>query len=152
MRKYTADNGTTYKIADEPPSLTLPEFYMIAVRNAKNPRIVDWENGLYNVTVRAYGSGFYIKNAAYVILGICNRNHTAHHDWREFQQIKNMLVDPEWVGLEQYPAESNLKDPSNQFYMWCVPKSIIGWGLPGDRSVLTLAQSIAPQRPFPEKS
>jgi hypothetical protein len=40
------------------------------------------------------------------------------HDWRELQEIKNMLVGRENEALEVYPAESRLVDTANQFHLW----------------------------------
>ena len=53
--------------------------------------------------------------------------------------------------MDLYPAESRLVDPSNRFYLWCVPKGVLRWGLPGrKRHVIGPEEAIAPQRPFPE--
>jgi len=40
-------------------------------------------------------------------------------DWRDFQQIKNELVGPEYEAFELYPLESRLVDAANQFHLWC---------------------------------
>lgn len=40
------------------------------------------------------------------------------HDWRELQEIKNMLVGPEHEAVEIYPAESRLVDSANQYHLW----------------------------------
>lgn len=43
-----------------------------------------------------------------------------------------------------------LVDPSHRFYLWCVPPGVLTWGLHvAGRRVLTMRDSIAPQRPFP---
>lgn len=39
-------------------------------------------------------------------------------DWRDMQVIKNMLTSPEHVGVEVYPAESQLVDMANQYHLW----------------------------------
>ena len=39
-------------------------------------------------------------------------------DWRDLQEIKNMLVGPENVGIEIFPAESQLVDSANQYHLW----------------------------------
>lgn len=40
------------------------------------------------------------------------------HDWRELQEIKNLLVGPEHEGVELYPAESRLVDTANQYHLF----------------------------------
>jgi hypothetical protein len=40
------------------------------------------------------------------------------HDWRDMQEIKNMLVGPEHEGLELYPAESRVVDAANQYHLY----------------------------------
>jgi hypothetical protein len=39
-------------------------------------------------------------------------------DWRDLQQIKNMIVGPEHEGMEIFPAESRLVDSANQYHLW----------------------------------
>lgn len=40
------------------------------------------------------------------------------HDWRELQEIKNALTDPEFEAIELYPAESRKVDAANQYHLW----------------------------------
>lgn len=89
------------------------------------------------------------------VLSITATDETSRHDWREFQQLKNMVVGEEWEAVEIYPAESELKDPSNRFYLYCFRKGTIGDRLgagkdmhPG-RVVNGPDGSFAPQREFP---
>jgi len=44
------------------------------------------------------------------------------HDWRAFQQIKNMICGEEREAVEVYPAESRLVDTSNQYHLFVLPK------------------------------
>lgn len=146
---YTADNGTRYAY-EEAPSIIVPEFHLVEIRQS-NPNAEVWENDLYTVIVQRHKKGFFIGNKPYVRLGIINADNSARHDWREFQQIKNLLLGPDWEGIELYPAEDRLVDPSNEFFMWCVPKGVLKVGLPKNtRRVLHPAMAYAPQRPFPE--
>lgn len=109
-----------------------------------------WENPFYYGMLRRYGSGFPIGGGPYAIISITATDETARHDWREFQQLKNWLVGPDWEGIELYPAESRLLDPSNRFYLWCMPLGVIPWGAPeGTRDVRHPRDAIAPQRAFP---
>ncbi|HRH85667.1 MAG TPA: hypothetical protein PLO41_02360 [Rubrivivax sp.] len=51
-------------------------------------------------------------------LSIKRRDRAPVHDWRELQQIKNMIVGDEHEGFEVYPAESRLVDTANQYHVW----------------------------------
>ncbi len=54
------------------------------------------------------------------------------HDWRDLQQIKNELTDPEFDACELYPAESRLVDTANQYHLWVYAdkqaRIPLGWG------------------------
>lgn len=133
-------------VTSEPPSRHVDPT-KIKVENRGNPWL-DWESEHHYGTLRVYQEGFPITGCKFAVIGISNKDETARHDWREFQQLKNLLVNPEWEAVELYPAESRLIDPSNRFYLWCVPKGVFVFGLVG-RNVLDSKQSGAPQRPFP---
>jgi len=108
-----------------------------------------WESIEYYGVVRSMGR---MK-----ILSISATDETARHDWREFQQLKNMLIGHEWEAVEVYPAESELKDPSNRFYLWCFRKGTVldrlgaGMGMKPGREVCGPEKAIAPQRAFPDQ-
>jgi hypothetical protein len=107
-----------------------------------------WTNARYTVSVRRYKKGFFLNNGPYIILGITASDESARHDWRDFQACKSDICGPEWEGIELYPAESRLQDPSNRFYLWCCPKGLLKFG--GTfRDIRTPEEAIAPQRPFP---
>ena len=109
-----------------------------------------WENGFYYGMIRRHADGAPIGGGEYAVISITATDETARHDWREFQQLKNWLVGPEWEALEMYPAESRLLDPSNRFYLWCFRRNVIPWGAPeGARDVRHPRDAIAPQRAFP---
>jgi len=97
--------------------------------------------------------GFVRRSGRMMVLSITATDETSRHDWREFQELKNMLIGPEWEAVEIYPAESELKDPSNRFFLWCFRKGTIadklGAGLPAGRLIIGPEKSIAPQRAFP---
>lgn len=149
-RTYTDDHGVTLTHREAPSLVWEPMRQHGTVRLGNGEEVEHWLNRWYTCSVRRYPSGFPIDDAPYAIVGWTHVSETAHHDWRDAQAIKNDVCGEEWEGLELYPSESRLVDPSNRFYLWVVPPGIVRWGLdvPG-RRVLTMAQSIAPQRPFP---
>lgn len=111
-----------------------------------------WRNAWYEASARSYPAGFPIGGGPYMILGIGHMTERAVHDWRDFQRIKNDICGDEWEGLELYPSESRLVDPSNRYYLWCVPPGVITWGLQTTgRRVWDLEEALAPQRPFPRE-
>ena len=59
----------------------------------------------------------------YVHLDITRRDNRPCVNWRDFQQIKNELVGPEFEGVELFPAESRLVDTANQYHMWVRPQA-----------------------------
>lgn len=121
--------------------------------------VLDCWNGRYSVRVREahYALGDFARNSinteamclAGVVLQICNHDQSAHHDWRDFQRIKSELLGPEWWGFEVYPAESELIDPSNAFYLWCAESLVFRARYFGHtRWTQRPEQAIAPQRAF----
>jgi hypothetical protein len=137
-------------IALEPPSLPWEPLRHVGNEDEAGLHYEVWESSRYSCSVRRYKKGFFVKNSAYIVVGISNADESSKHDWRDFQAIKNQLAGRDWEAIELYPAESRLKDPSNRFYLWCVPKGILAFGLPGGRRVLDADEAIAPQRPFPK--
>jgi hypothetical protein len=43
-------------------------------------------------------------------------------DWRDLQRIKNDLVGPERWACEVFPAESQLVDLRNTYWLWALPE------------------------------
>lgn len=77
-----------------------------------------WVNDEYQVNVDKNPiHGF--KDMTIWHLSIKRRDKSVVHDWRDLQQIKNMLVGTEAEAVELYPAESRLVDTANQFHLWC---------------------------------
>lgn len=106
----------------------------------------EWRNAWYGATVRRSVKVLGVEG---VCIGISNTDQSAAHDWRDFQRIKNDIVGEEWEAVELYPAESRMIDPSNYFYLWCAPKGVFEFGLPGQRLVQAPGRkTVAPQRPF----
>jgi hypothetical protein len=79
-----------------------------------------WVNSRYQVFVRFVQPempGWPIM----VHLSIKSHDREPHHDWRDFQRLKNELVGTDSEALEVYPAEARLVDEANQFHLWCFP-------------------------------
>lgn len=75
-------------------------------------------NDLYQVNVEVVRTPFGEENGDMFWLSIKRRDRAPVHDWRELQQIKNMVVGDEHEGFEVYPAESRLVDTANQYHRW----------------------------------
>lgn len=70
-----------------------------------------WRNDMYQVVVRKVeGEVFH--------LSIKRLDRQPIHDWRDLQEIKNMLIGPEHEAAELYPAESRKVDSANQYHLW----------------------------------
>lgn len=79
------------------------------------------------------------------------------HDWRDLQEIKNMLVGKEYEAIELYPAESRRVDSANQYHLWVFVKDLednvdhpmipVGWT---ERLVMNTPQMNAKQRKLEE--
>jgi hypothetical protein len=93
---------------------------------AGKPELVDpdqielFVNDTYTVCRRVLGDDL-------IWLSIRRNDRSAAHDWRDFQEIKNQLTNPEWEAVEVYPAESRLVDDANQYHLWVMPKIGIGF-------------------------
>lgn len=140
----------TMNIANEPASRTLP--YPSEIR----PYV--WQGGAigkecdigpYLVAVRWDWLGAEPKKdgATYAMLLISRFDGGSVVDWRDMQQIKNIVLGDEWEGVEIFPAESRLKDPSNARFLWCCNRAL-PFGLPGGRAVCDAHEAVAPQRPL----
>lgn len=116
-----------------------------------------WENDKYNVIVyrdpkEAPELPQDTSWPKMIWLSIKRIDKSPIHDWRELQQIKNMIVGPENEAVEVYPAESRMVDVSNQFHLWVFedPKLRLPFGFLG-RAVADETQANkmgAKQRPF----
>jgi hypothetical protein len=61
-------------------------------------------------------------------LSIKRNDKECIHDWRDLQEIKNMICGPECEGLELYPAESRRVDSANQYHLWVLKRGQIPFG------------------------
>lgn len=72
----------------------------------------------FQVNVQLISSPFGAETGDIFWLSIKRRDRAAIHDWRELQQVKNIIVGAEHEAFEVYPAESRLVDTANQFHLW----------------------------------
>ena len=112
--------------------------------------VIHWRNSHYYGVLRKFAAGSPFGGGRYAVLSVTALDESSRHDWRDFQQLKNLLLGPEWEGVELYPAEGRLIDSSNRFYLWCFPGPV-PWGLPDaiGRRVWQAVPGRDPQRPFP---
>ena len=75
-------------------------------------------NDRYQVNVEIVRAPFGEGTSDVAWLSIKRRDRAPVHDWRELQQIKNMIVGEAHEGFELYPAESRLVDTANQYHLW----------------------------------
>ncbi len=103
-----------------------------------------FSNRLYAATLRQYDEGWPFGGGPWAQIGVYCPDGEARHDWRDLQCIKNDLVGPEWEGVELFPAESRLMDPSNYYLLYCAPKIPIGKY--AGRQIALPQNTLAPQR------
>lgn len=85
-----------------------------------------WENTTYQVTVRRHVNGWPFGGGAWCQIGISSHDGEARHDWRDFQKIKNDVCGTDWEGVELFPSEARIMDPSNYYMLWCAPAIPVG--------------------------
>lgn len=135
----------------EPPSLVMDKPVIEQViANGVGYSEYNWTNSTYHGVVRRYSSGFPWGGGPFAVVSLTANDQTSRHDWREFQQLKTLILGPDWEAMELYPAEDRLVDQANRFYLWCVPSGVINFGLSGEhRDVRDMKPGDIPQRPFP---
>jgi hypothetical protein len=77
-----------------------------------------WRNDLYQVVVRKNKTIYDSKEIGMTHLSIKRIDNASIHNWRDLQQIKNMIMNENCIGLEIYPSETNLVDTANQYHLW----------------------------------
>jgi len=129
--------------------------YVLSLPKKQRDNMLDsvaWKNDTYTVAVRDHSYGCQTLKH----LSIKRNDREVIHDWRDLQEIKNMLVGKECEGIEIYPAESRLVDTANQYHLWVFPKGHpIGIGFDkrqvldeGEVHRLIKSMDGAKQRPF----
>lgn len=103
-------------------------------------------NDTYQVALRKQGDG---PLGPLISLSIRRLDRECIFDWRDIQQIKNMLCGPEAEAVQLFPAESRLVDTSNQYYIFCFPKFTFPFGFK-ERLVTEETFGKSKQRHWPE--
>ena len=136
-------------LAKEPPSKPLARPMIVGPYNwGDGARGVLYENDAYSIAVRWDWLGDETETDS-AMLQVSRIDGGSVMDWRDLQAIKSAILGPEWEGVELYPAESRLKDPSNARYLWC-RRTAFPFGMKPPRVVFNSDVAIAPQRPFDE--
>ena len=71
-------------------------------------------NDKYQVNVRKIKSPF----GDMFWLSIKRLDKESIHDWRDLQEIKNLIIGPENEGVELYPSEKRRVDTANQYHLF----------------------------------
>lgn len=84
----------------------------------------------YQVQVRVVESDDHSASPDIVWLSIKRIDKAHVHDWRHLQEIKNMVVGPEYEAIELYPAEERVVDTANQYHLFVFhdPGFRLPWG------------------------
>lgn len=108
--------------------LKLPPGEFIELDVKANPKAPEW-------MTRAFRNNRYtvmIDDNAQTTHGSAIRAMVQKHDdtpitfhWREMQKIKNEIFGDETVAVEYFPAESELQDIHNIYWMWIYPPKVL---------------------------
>ncbi len=81
--------------------------------------------------------------------GRTNDNLPAN-DWRDLQEIKNMIIGPECEAVQLYPADDRVVDEANQFHLWVCrdPKYRFPFGYREGSKIYSCPPLPCRQRPF----
>jgi hypothetical protein len=96
-----------------------------------------WINDEYQVNIDKNAKGFGDQLIIWH-LSIKRLDKEPVHDWRDLQEIKNMLVGREYEAVELYPSSKRVVDTANQYHLWVfyllhgeeedtIPMIPIGW-------------------------
>ena len=110
-----------------------------------------WINDTYQVAIHHNTPNHNMKGIVIDHFSIKRRDKAPIHDWRDLQEIKNMLAGPECEAMEIYPRESRRVDTANQYHLWVFPEDIIipiGWSIRLVSDEVEAEAIGAKQRPF----
>ena len=76
-------------------------------------------NSSYIVVKRAAVSSW-LSAPDVIHLSIKRIDNQPIRSWKDLQTIKNSLTEPEYEGIELFPAETRKVDFANQYHLWIV--------------------------------
>ena len=91
-----------------------------------------WINDIYQVAIHRNTPNHNMKGIKIDHFSIKRRDKEPVHDWRDLQEIKNLLAGPEFEAIEIYPRESRRVDTANQYHLWVFPEGVfvpMGWSI-----------------------
>lgn len=77
-----------------------------------------WASEFYEVHIRKKNPHTFGDDVDLWHLAINTKDHEPTRDWRDLQEIKNIMCGKEAEGIELFPAESRLVDTRNQYHIW----------------------------------
>jgi len=77
-----------------------------------------WSSELYEVHIRKNTKHGFGDHCNLWQLSINSKEQEPVRDWRDLQEIKNILCGPEAEGFELFPSESRKVDTRNQYHIW----------------------------------
>lgn len=102
---------------DQEPTIALFRAYV----EAEMSRCQLWLNDEYQVAVYPPEANEGVTKQGWppvIHLSIKRIDREPVHDWRDLQEIKNLIVGPDHEAVELYPAESRKVDLANQYHLW----------------------------------
>lgn len=88
-----------------------------------------WANDEYQVNIRKNIPAFENQILLWH-LSVKRVDKEPVHDWRDLQEIKNMLVGKEYEAVELYPAETRKVDSANQYHLWVFYREVTSNEIP----------------------
>ncbi len=132
--------GLTFEVAKRELEAVRPS---VAFKNGQGPSD-------YFVTVEEHTT---LNGRLMFWLSIKRNDKMPIHDWRDLQEIKNMIIGPEYEAVELYPAEERVVDETNQFHLFVMGDPEFRWNF-GYSKGSKIYSAIIPgsaQRPFGDR-
>lgn len=91
-----------------------------SIRHTIIGNILSYRNDTYTVSVthKLLNSS---STPSILHLVVSRLDHQPITSWSHMQTIKNVLVGPEFTGVEVFPPESMLTDAANCYHLWVYP-------------------------------
>lgn len=124
MRTTTKERAMVAKKLYKKPKGKLEPINLDAVSAVPNWMTRAYKNNRYIVMINDHAQ---MTNGVTAIKAMVQRldNTPIPRHWSEMQEIKNELFGSEAVGIEYYPAESELENTHNIYWLWILPEEAI---------------------------